>query len=100
MSNKNQSTKKKLQTLLNKEEKYLQIIKDAKARLAVVQKEIEAEKIKVISLSFLDISPDEFLEITENLQAKKIPAGEILRLISDGDFQKLQEIFAVQKEKK
>jgi len=45
----------------------------------------------------LNISPDEFFEISEKLQSKKIPAGEILRLISDSDFQKLQEIFAEQK---
>jgi len=51
-------------------------------------------------LGFLKLTPNEFLRIAENLEVQEVILGEILKLLSNGDFKKPQEIYGGMKNAK
>ena len=87
------SKSEKLEQLLIKEKQLEENVEIAKGKLQVVRNEIADTQKEIGGLEFLKLRPDEFLRITKNLEEQKIPVGEILKLLSDGDFMKLQEIY-------
>lgn len=83
----------KMEQLLVKEKQCLENLEIAKNRLQTVRDEIAQAQKELIGQEFLKIPPDEFLQISKNLETQKVPAGEIFQLLANGDFQKLQEIY-------
>jgi len=60
--------------------------------------EIAAVQMEIAGLDFLNIKPDEFVLMHDNLERQQISTSEILKLLANGDFEKLQEIYSALKD--
>ena len=89
--------KERLKALLNEEQKLITTIEKSGARLKEVRKEIKTAQTEAVGLEFFSINPDEFVKISDSLEQIKIPPGEILKLLSKGNIEKLQEIYYAMK---
>ena len=98
------TAKERLKSLLDKERKAVSSVEAArkaleksKKNLSEIQREISKVQIEAVGLEFLSINPDEFVEISDSLERLKIPPGRILKLLAEGNFTKMQEIYLAMK---
>lgn len=87
------SLKEKLNTLLKREKRLSDAIEVSKAKLQETKKEIKNLQTKIAGIEFLNMKPNEFLVMSQNLGRQDMLVGDILKMAAGGDFKKLQEIY-------
>jgi hypothetical protein len=89
---KHKTPKERLKSLLDKESRLISTIEASKVKLTEVQKEIPKLQSEIAGMEFLSILPNDFIAISESLESMSFSTADIIQMVRDGEFEKLQKI--------